>query len=229
MLVGDAFLGLVLHKRRLHLPVDLGVGRDLLEERRKRIGQLLGVLHHQRATRLKGLVEHPQHLDPLRFVEVQEHVLAHDQAQPFAHRAKREQIAVRERDLGSQFRHDLDEAGPGSRPEVLLKDLLRDALDLRFGKDARSHLGGEARIDVGGMDVNVAEDVVGHPLAQQDGQRVGFRPVGASGVPDVNKRAAAETGQSVLDRQFKRLRVAEEKGEGHVLGASRSNRNSVEP
>lgn len=39
----DAFLGLMLHKRRLHLPVNLGVGSNLLEERCKRIRQLLDV------------------------------------------------------------------------------------------------------------------------------------------------------------------------------------------
>ena len=216
MLAKHALLGLVLDKRRFHFPVDLGVGSDLLEKRCQQIRRFLGVLHGEDAARLKGPMEHLEHLDSLHFVEVQQDVLADDHAQPLSHGAKRKQIAPGKRHLSSQLRDDLDETGGGGRAKILVKDIRWNALDLLFSEDARGHLFSKARCNIGGMDANVSEDVVGHPLSQQDGQRVGFRPVGASSVPQVNERAATEAGESLVDRQLQRLCVAEKEGEGHV-------------
>ena len=124
-------------------------------------------------------MEHAEHIDSLPFVEVQQHVFADDQAEPLPDGPQREQIAMRERDFRPDFRHDLDEAGQGSGAEVFLDDLRRDAFHLMAGKNTRGDLAGKTRIDVRGMDLHVPEDVVGHPLAQQDGQRVRFGAMGA--------------------------------------------------
>ena len=90
-------------------------------------------------------------------------------------------------------------------------------MDFLLGIDSAGDLRAELLLYVGGVNLHVAEDVVRHPLAQQNGQRVRLRPMRAPGVPDADVGLAAQRGQGLLDEQFQRLRVAKEKRERHEV------------
>ncbi len=99
--------------------------------------------------------------------------------------------------------------------EVLLAELLADLRNLAFGIDARARLGQGALVEVGGVDLHPADELVqAHGLHQHDGQGVGLLASRAARAPDPERAAGAlggqQLGQDLLAQRLPGQRVAEE-------------------
>ena len=171
--------------------------------------------------RLEGLVEHPDHLHALCIAEMEQHVLAHHEAEmaPDGHELLKV-VVMRGDDLPDPL-DDAVLAGAVSIPrpfdgfEISLEVLLRDPLDLLVGIDARLDDLQERRIVIGGVDVHIAECESPHALGQQDRERVGLVAHGAAGVPDAHVAPAHHGGDEVLHGKLQAVSIPKEKSERH--------------
>ena len=122
-------------------------------------------------------MKHAEHLAALGLVEVEQDILANDEAEVLARRRQAQQIVLGKRHLRPDFRDHLHETRLVGRLEIAVLQGLGNPFHFLLGIGSGGDLRAELRLHVGGVNPHVAEDEVRHPLPQHHGQRVGLGPM----------------------------------------------------
>ena len=155
-------------------------------------------------------MKHVEHLCPLVLIEMQEHVLADDQAQPVDNRRERQQI-VRNGAYGiSDVCNDSIFTLSPCGFEISLDVRARHPLQLIIRVDGILEYSKNTLIVVAGNDFDIAKHHRTQILSQKHGERKGLLPHCTTGIPDANAASSRNLRQEMADRQFEAFQISKE-------------------